>query len=67
MNKYTYYRVIQTNHGYGWDDADFHETNSQYVLYSRKAFLVNLQAYRDNAGGAVRVINRKELNAKYVA
>jgi hypothetical protein len=63
--KFTYYKVIQTNHGYGWNDDDFHETDSTFWPLDRNAFKENLKAYRANTFGrfSVRVINRRELNA----
>lgn len=36
MNKYTYYKVIQENHGFGWDDSDFHETDSSFCFKTKK-------------------------------
>lgn len=62
MNKYTYYKVIQTNSGYGWDDDDFHETTSDYLTKDRKVYKENLKAYHDNFEGAIRTINRREVN-----
>ena len=64
-NKYKYYKVIQGNYGYGWDDEDFHETDSTGFMATkeaRQALKDNLKAYRENGGGAYRVIKRKELN-----
>lgn len=64
-NKYTYYKVIQGNYGYGWNDEDFHETNSNGYFTckgAQDAFLTNLKAYRENGSGVYRVIKRKELN-----
>jgi hypothetical protein len=66
-NKYTYYKVIQTNSGYGWNDDDFHETNSFFELKNRYAYFTNLKAYRENFKGDIRVINRKELNERKAA
>lgn len=59
-NKYEYYKIIQTNHGYGWDDDDFHATDSAFNVRDRTAFKTNLQAYKDNCQCSIRVINRKE-------
>lgn len=65
-NKYTYYKVIQQNWGYGWDDVDFYECNSAYWINdkeTRLSFKENLRLYRTEPGQPVcRVINRKELN-----
>ena len=62
MNKYTYYKVIQGNYGYGWNDEDFHETDSTYWPKNIDLYKANLTAYRLNGGGCYRVINRRELN-----
>jgi len=59
--EYNYYKVIQQNWGYGWDDVDFHETDSTYWPKDRKLFLENLKAYRENQPGVpLRVVQRKE-------
>jgi hypothetical protein len=62
--KYTYYKVIQGNYGYGWDDEDFHETDSTGYMpqADRDAFKENLRLYHENGGGTYRVIRRRELN-----
>lgn len=65
MNKYTYYRIIQTNSGYGWDDDDFHAAWSDFIPKDYKAFKENLKAYKENFAGAIRVISRKELNNEF--
>ena len=67
MRKYNYYKVIQTNSGYGWDDDDFHETDSSYYMNPerRALFKENIKAYQDNFIGGIRVINRRELNVDY--
>lgn len=65
VNKYTYYKVIQGNYGYDWEDEDFHETDSTGFIPTKEArdcFKDNLKAYRENGGGIYRVIKRKELN-----
>lgn len=61
MNKFTYYKVIQTNSGYGWDDDDFHVADSSGHLKDYKSFKENYKAYQDNFMGPIRVIFRKEL------
>lgn len=61
-NKYTYYLVIQENWGQGWEDADFHEANSQGVAKNRDEFKANKKAYRENSKAPQRVIFRKEKN-----
>jgi hypothetical protein len=60
--KYAYYRVIQGNYGYGWNDVDFHECGSDFHPRNYKALKDNLKAYRENGGGIYRVIKRRELN-----
>ena len=63
--KYAYYKVIQGNYGWGWNDEDFHLTDSLGRFRSgvdQQRFKDNLKAYRDNGGGVYRVIKRKELN-----
>jgi hypothetical protein len=62
FNKYSYYLVIQTNSGYGFDDDDIHQTNSTYWPKDNKAFKDNLKAYKANFPGPIRVIRRRELN-----
>lgn len=61
-NKYIYYRIIQTNSGYGWDDDDFHEADSSGHPKNYTEFRENLKAYKDNFVGGIRTITRKELN-----
>lgn len=61
MTKYIYYRIIQTNSGYGWDDDDFHEADSTGHPKDYQAYKENLKAYHDNFNGGIRTINRKEL------
>ena len=61
MRKYNYYRIIQTNHGYGWDDDDFHESDSSGFPIDYRAFWENLKAYKENCAGKIRVIVRREL------
>lgn len=62
MTKYTYYKIIQTNSGYGWDDDDFHEADSTGHPKDYKAFKENYKAYKNNFNGAIRTIFRRELN-----
>lgn len=64
-NKYTYYKVIQGNYGYGWDDEDFHECDSSYRPLDRNLLHTNLKAYQENGGGCYRVVKRRELNTTY--
>lgn len=63
-NKYDYYRVIQGDYGYGWDDEDFHACDSTGFIKGkteRKLFKDNLLDSRVNGGGSYRVITRREL------
>lgn len=63
MNKYTYYKVIQGNYGFGYEDVDFHETDSGYYPKDNKTYRENVKAYRENETQyAHRTINRRELN-----
>lgn len=67
-NKYTYYKVIQ-EYWNGWCDSDFYETDSTFFIRNkedRARFKENLRLYRENAGCAIRVIKRKELNEEAV-
>lgn len=65
MPKYTYYKVIQTNSGYGWDDDDFHVSDSRGCPHDTKTFRENLKAYKDNFKGGIRTITRRELRANH--
>ena len=63
--KYSYYRVIQGNYGYGWSDEDFHETDSSYTFRTPEAralYRENARLYRENSPVPVRTVNRRELN-----
>jgi hypothetical protein len=53
MNKYTYARIIQQNHGYGWEDVDEvdKDNNERYLL----------KEYR-MMGYPTRAITRRILN-----
>lgn len=64
MNKYTYYKVIQQNWGYGWDDVDFYECDSTGFMEreTRESFKENLRLYRSEQPVPTRVIRRRELN-----
>lgn len=63
-NKYRYYKVLQGNYGYGWDDLIYLETNSTGDALNekdKKAFMVDKKRYRENERGVrFRVIFRKE-------
>ena len=62
MKKYTYYKIIQGNYGYGWDDEDFHECDSAFRPLNRRLLRDQLMAYQVNGGGDYRVVKRRELN-----
>ena len=57
-NKYTYYKVLQSNSGYGWDDEVFYNKNDKEQL---KGLREDIKAYRAE-GIRTRVIERRELN-----
>ena len=56
--KYTYYKVLQSNSGYGWDDEVFYDkSNKEQMKELRK----DIKGYRaENI--QIRVIERRELN-----
>ena len=57
-NKYTYYKVLQSNSGYGWDDEVLYDKNDKKQLKELKE---DIKAYRaENI--QIRVIERRELN-----
>ena len=57
-NKYTYYKVLQSNSGYGWDDEVFYDKSDKKQLKELKE---DIKAYRaENI--QIRVIERRELN-----
>lgn len=57
-NKYTYYKVLQSNSGYGWDDeVSYDKSNKEQMKELRE----DIKAYRaENI--QIRVIERRELN-----
>ena len=58
VNKYTYYKVLQSNSGYGWDDEVFYNKSDKEQL---KELRKDIKAYRaENI--QIRVIERRELN-----
>jgi len=63
--KYEYLRILQENHGYGWDDSiTYPAINSRYDITNemRKEIKADLKAYRENCpSGQYRVITRKTL------
>ena len=57
-NKYIYYKVLQSNSGYGWDDEVFYDKSNKEQLKELKE---DIKAYRaENI--QIRVIERRELN-----
>ena len=57
-NKYTYYKVLQSNSGYGWDDEVFYDKSDKEQL---KELRKDIKSYRaENI--QIRVIERRELN-----
>lgn len=57
-NKYTYYKVLQSNSGYGWDDEVLYNKSDKAQL---KELRDDIKAYRaENI--QIRVIERRELN-----
>lgn len=57
-NKYTYYKVLQSNSGYGWDDEVLYNKSDKEQL---KELREDIKAYRaENI--RIRVIERRELN-----
>ena len=60
MNKYSYVKVLQSNHGYGW--CDVLEFSQNENIRDRKQML---KTYRENDYKAShRVIERRILNCK---
>ena len=57
-NKYTYYKVLQSNSGYGWDDEAFYNKSDKEQLKELKE---DRKAYKAE-GIITRVIERRELN-----
>ena len=57
-NKYTYYKVLQSNSGYGWDDEVLYDKSNKEQM---KELREDIKAYRaENI--QIRVIERRELN-----
>lgn len=57
-NKYTYYKVLQSNSGYGWDDEVLYDKSDKEQM---KELRKDIKAYRaENI--QIRVIERRELN-----
>lgn len=59
QSKYTYFKVLQSNHGHGWDDVEFFDLKDSTIKARKQA----LKEYRDNQPNAThRFIERRELN-----
>ena len=58
VNKYTYYKVLQSNSGYGWDDEVLYDKSDKEQL---KGLREDIKAYRAEHI-RIRVIERRELN-----
>ena len=60
MNKYSYVKILQSNHGYGWYDVL--EFSKDENIKDRKQML---KTYRENDHKAFhRIIERRILNTK---
>ena len=57
-NKYTYYKVLQSNSGYGWDDEVLYDKSDKEQM---KELREDRKAYKAE-GIITRVIERRELN-----
>jgi len=62
--KYAYYKVIQSNYGFGWENEDFYSCNSRGIMTreERASMRENLKAYRENGRGQYRIRRKRELN-----
>jgi hypothetical protein len=63
-NKYHYERVLQSNHGYGWDDEMSVDTDSTGWIKDkaeRDLWKENKKLYRENVSAPLRTISRKTL------
>ena len=57
-NKYTYYKVLQSNSGYSWDDEVLYDKSNKEQM---KELREDIKPYRaENI--QIRVIERRELN-----
>lgn len=60
QRKYTYWRVLQQNGGYGWDDVEHFDLHDSTVQQRKQA----LKEYKDNMSNySYRWVDRKELKA----
>lgn len=60
--KYEYIKIIQTNHGYGWEDATTEVCDSLGIIRdpsARARHKENVKLYRQEARAAVRVVTRR--------
>lgn len=58
MKKFSYVKILQSNHGYGWDDVQ--EFSKDESVKERKALL---KTYRENQKQAShRIIERRTKN-----
>ena len=58
QRKYTYWRVLQQNGGYGWDDIEHFDLHDSTVQQRKQA----LKEYRENMSNySYRWANRREL------
>lgn len=59
QRKYTHWRILQQNGGYGWDDIEHFDMHNSTVSERKQA----LKEYRENMPNyGYRFINRRELN-----
>lgn len=60
MTKYIYYKVIQGNYGYGWDDlVSYDLSDPQQVKECRDDY----RAYKENEHIPLRIIRRRVLRS----
>ena len=60
MTKYIYYKVLQGNYGYGYDDLCSYDTSDAEQM---KELRDDIKAYRENEGIPLRVIRRRVLRS----
>lgn len=62
-NKYNYLYVLQGNYGHGWEDLTAEDKKSPPNQYGGpfKRIRANKKEYMENAPGAYRIIERREL------
>lgn len=59
QRKYTYWRVLQQNGGYGWDDIEHFDLRGS-TLTERK--LAALEYIKNMPNCSYRLVSRRELN-----